>query len=84
MTKANFNKFDDVNHVPLRVFNRVVLMSNLMGDFGKDVAISYAELFEEGERKQMYIMQSFISQQGLEAARATVTKGLVFAETPSE
>lgn len=29
------NKFEDINHLPLRVFNRVVFLNNLFADSGK-------------------------------------------------
>lgn len=72
----NYNKFTDINHIPLRVFNRVVMMSNLMQDFGKEAARSYAESFTEVERKQMFIMQQFIDVKGEKEARKVVTKDL--------
>lgn len=72
----NFETFNHITHTPLRVFNRVVFMTNLLTDFGKEAASNYAELFDESERKQMYIMQVYINQKGVDEARKTVTKGL--------
>ena len=76
MTKANFEMFNDIQHLPLKVFNRVVLMSNLMEDAGRDTAEVYAEMFTEGERKQMYLMQGYIKSKGVETVRKEVTRNL--------
>lgn len=79
MTKANFNRFDDINHTPLRAYNRVVLMSNLMADFGKEVSAEYAGLFDDNERKQMFVVQAYLKQHGPEETRKAVTKHLEVA-----
>jgi hypothetical protein len=75
MTKS-FETFSDISHIPLRVYNRVVYMTNLLSDFGKDAAATYAAMFTESERKQMYVMQAFISAKGVDEARKAATKGL--------
>lgn len=58
------NKFEDINHLPLRVFNRVVFLNNLFADSGKGAAQGYADLFTDEERKQMYVMSAYIKQKG--------------------
>ena len=70
------NKFSDINHLPLRVFNRVVFLNNLFADSGKEAAQSYVDLFTEGERQQMYVMGQYIKSVGEEKVRKEVTKGL--------
>lgn len=72
----NNNKFETISHLPLRVFNRVVLMANLNNDFGPEAATKYAEEFDEGERKQMFVMQTYIKQKGEAVVRKEVTKNL--------
>ena len=72
----NYNKFDEITHTPLRVFNRVVLMSNLLADFGEEAAVGYAQSFTDDERKQLFIMHQFIKEKGPEKARKFVTKDL--------
>lgn len=79
MTKANFNLFNDIEHLPLKVFNRVVLMSNLYEDFGKETAEAYAREFNEGERKQMFLMQTYVKAKGAETVRKEVTRNLKVA-----
>lgn len=76
-----YNTFDEIEHTPLRTFNRVVMMTNLLADFGKEVARDYVAQFDETVRKQMYMMQLFIDNQGWEKARKASTKGL---ELPTE
>lgn len=72
----NYSKFDEIQHTPLRVFNRVVLMTNLLQDFGKEAMENYAASFTEGERKQMFIMQEYIKVNGEKEMRQMVTNGL--------
>lgn len=70
------NKFDDIGHLPLRVFNRVVFLNNLFSDAGKEAAQKYISLFTEGERQQMFVMSSYIKKVGEANVRKEVTKGL--------
>lgn len=75
-----FEKFDSVTHMPLRVFNRVVFLHNLISDSGKSAGETYINLFKEFERKQMFLMSAYIKQVGLEQVRKEVTKGLVIVD----
>lgn len=72
----NFNKFDDIDHLPLRVFNRTVFMTNLMEDFGADAVKEYANLFTTGEKKQIMLMSAYIKHHGVDQTRKDVTGGL--------
>lgn len=72
----NFNRFDEIDHLPLKVYNRFVLLSNLKEDFGEAVAQDYLELFDEKERKQMFIINTFIKTKGVDEVRKMVTEGL--------
>lgn len=71
-----FEKFDDIEHLPLKVFNRVVNMFNLVEDSGAQAGENYLEQFTEGERRQMYLMAAYIKQKSVEAVRKEVTNGL--------
>jgi len=75
-----FERFDDVHHLPLRVFNRVVYMNNLFNDFGRESTQDYIEMFDEGEKRQMYMIGILIKEKGLDAVRHQVTKGLEIVE----
>ena len=72
-----FERFDAIKHIPLRVYNRVVMMNNLHEDAGANAAKAYAESFSEAERQQMYIMMAYIQSHGVEATKKFVTKNLV-------
>ncbi len=76
MTNKTFQLFNDIQHTPLRVYNRLVLMNNLMEDFGTAVVADYLSNFNEGERKQLYFMQQYVLEHGVDATRKLVTKGL--------
>lgn len=73
---TTINRFDHIEHMPLRVFNRAALTFNLLEDFGETAMKEYLEEFDEGEKKQIFIMVTYIQQKGLKAAQDFVTKGL--------
>lgn len=70
------DKFDDIHHLPLRVFNRVAYLHNLMESAGRTPAQEYIDLFSEEERKQMFVLGSYIRKVGVEKVRKEVTKNL--------
>lgn len=80
MNTMTFDKFDDINHLPLRVFNRVVYLTSLKGDGGTVACENYLKLFTQGERNQIMIMGMYIQKKGLEEVRKEVTKGLVLVD----
>lgn len=79
-----FNKFDDVTHMPLRVFNRVAMFYNLHEDKGAATAKEYASLFTQKERAQMYILMNEIKIKGVDKVRKWATKDLVVTYDPTE
>lgn len=78
--ELTLNKFEEINHLPLKVFNRVVFLNNLYSDSGREAAEKYISLFSEAEKKQMYVMGSYIKRVGEELVRKEVTKGLVIVD----
>ena len=74
--KNNFNLFNDINHEPLRVYNRVVMCYNLRSDFGQAVVEDYIGCFSEPERKQMYYMTRLVQKEGKDSVMKKVVKGL--------
>lgn len=72
----NFERFDDVNHLPLRVFNRVIYLTNLVADYGQEVAKSYLETFNKGEQAQITMLGMYIKDKGRDTVRKEVTNGL--------
>lgn len=80
MNKPVFEKFDYINDVQLRVFNRTALVFNLTQDFGIETAETYMKEFSEGEKAQILIMTHYIKKHGLDNVRKEVTMNLVLVE----
>lgn len=76
MTKNNYQRFDEITHLPLKVFNRVILMQNIYNDFGRESSREYAEMFNDQELRQMQIMHIYIREKGEEEVRKMVTHKL--------
>lgn len=70
------NRFDDIAHIPLRVYNRLVMAHNLLEDGGEVASRAYLDSFNEKERRQMLLMNAFVQKKGAEAAKKFVTEGL--------
>lgn len=70
------NNFNDIQHTPLRVFNRTILFNNIFSNFGSMSAEEYLDQFNQGEKKQMFIMQTFIKKFGYKEAKKSACKGL--------
>ena len=83
MTIEPFRTFHEIKHVPLRVYNRVVMAYNIMEDFGQEPYLSYIENFDQGEKKQMFTMMMYIKQHGRDAARRFATKDLELEDVPT-
>lgn len=82
MNNESFATFHDVQHVPLRVYNRVVMAYNIQEDFGQAVLEEYFENFSQPEKAQMLAMMEFVKRNGREAAKAFATKDLVLSDEP--
>lgn len=87
----HFNRFEEIKHTPLRVFNRVAYYYNLYEDKGRETAKQYIETFSDWERKQMgYIMIAIKTKaedghpDPVGAIRQTVTKDAEFKYDPNE
>ncbi|MCB0512605.1 MAG: hypothetical protein KDC72_08650 [Bacteroidetes bacterium] len=48
----------------------------MTNDSGSDAGEKYLDQFEEGERRQMYLMSVLIQERGLENVRKMATNGL--------
>lgn len=75
-----FNTFNDIDHLPLRVYNRAVLAYNLMDDSGGYSLQEYLNLFTQAELTQIYMMIQYIRTKGVEAAKKFATKDLVLED----
>ena len=72
------NRFDEIEHQPLRTYNRVVMCYNLAQDSGEEATRSYLSSFSEDERKQMFVLTVYLQKMGQKATYEYVTKGLKF------
>jgi hypothetical protein len=78
MIKPFYNRFDEIDHLPLRTFNRCVLTLNIENDFGIEDVKTYLDMFSHQEKLQMNIMMHFIKNFGVDAARNAATKDATF------
>ncbi len=79
-----FDRFDEIKHLPLQVFNRVVYLTSLKEDGGEVTRNNYLQLFSNGEQQQIAIMAMYIKDKGLDAVRKEVTRGLVIVDDEFE
>lgn len=75
MNNETFSNFNDVKHMPLRVYNRTVMFSNILKDFGQDQAQEYFNQFSKGEQRQLYLMQNYIRVNGVEKSKRAALEG---------
>ena len=76
MNKPTFNRFDEIEHMPLRVYNRGVMAFNILNDFGKETLKEYFETFNTGELLQIAIIQEHIKKFGVKKTYKEVTKDM--------
>lgn len=75
-----YSTFNDVQHKPLRAYNRAVTFFNIFEDIGKAAAEDYAKSFSEEEKLQMIAIIKLVKKHGVKHVVELVTKGAVFPE----
>lgn len=80
----SYPTFNDIEHLPLRIYNRTVMFYNILEDVGESPAKEYGESFSKEERVEMIAMSSLVRKHGPKAVKAWVTKGVVFPDYMSE
>ena len=75
-----FNKFNDIQHRPLRIYNRAVMFYNLRQDHGGYTAEQYAESFTKEERLEMAQMTALVKKKGPKFVKDLVTSGVEFVD----
>lgn len=75
LKKTNSPKFDDVQNVCLRTWNRCAILFNLRADAGEQAATAYAEQFDDTAKKQITAMLNYIQLKGYSNVRREVTNG---------
>ena len=84
MKKENFNLFTEIEHRPLRIYNRVVMSYNLREDFGELVSQDYIDCFSVADRKEMLLMTKLVQLKGKDEVMKLVQKGLVLPDEEGE
>jgi len=77
-----FNKFNDIQHRPLRIYNRSVMFFNLFDDHGAYEAQQYADAFTNEERLEIAQMTALVKKRGPAFVKKLVTEGLDFVDGP--
>tara|TARA_R110002033_G_scaffold41956_10_gene82786 strand:- start:225 stop:488 length:264 start_codon:yes stop_codon:yes gene_type:complete len=80
MDEFAFNDFNDIEHKPLRVYNRVVFMFNIREDFGAYKVQEYLQRFTEAQKKEMYILIQYLNKYGKDATMKAITSNTEFTE----
>ena len=75
-----FNTFDDIQHRPLRIYNRSVMYFNLYEDQGPVVAKDYADALTKEARLEIAQMTALVKKIGLKKVKAFVTEGVEFVD----
>jgi hypothetical protein len=71
----NSPKFDDVQNVCLRTWNRCAIVFNLRADVGEEAATNYVDQFDAITKKQIRAMFDYIALKGYNTVRCEVTNG---------
>lgn len=80
--KNKFNTFSDIQHRPLRIYNRSVMFHNLYEDSGPVVASEYAQTFTPEERLEIAQMTALVRKKGVKFVQQLVTEGIDFVDDP--
>lgn len=75
MKKSNSPKFDDVESVVLRTWNRCAMTFNLRADVGEEEARNYVGQFDDVSKQQIKAMFDYIALKGYNTVRCEVTNG---------
>jgi len=75
-----FNTFDDIQHRPLRIYNRSVMFHNLYEDQGKWVAQEYANALSKEARLEIAQMTALVKKIGVKKVKELVTAGVDFVD----
>lgn len=75
MKKNNSPKFEDVQNVCLRTWNRCAIVFNLRADVGDEEARNYVAQFDDVSKKQIKAMFDYIALKGYNTVRCEITNG---------
>lgn len=78
--KTQFNLFRDIQHRPLRIYNRSVMFHNLYEDQGAHTAKEYADALTKEERLEVAQMTALVKKIGPAKVKELVTAGVDFVD----
>ena len=78
--KAKYSDFSDVQHAPLRAYNRAVTAFNIREDLGSFSMMEYLEQFSKEDRLRSAQVTALTKKMGVKWVKEQVTKGLVFSD----
>jgi hypothetical protein len=74
------NTFNDIEHIPLRTYNRCVMYFNLWEDSGSEVADNYIRHIPHNERLLMVEMYKDVKKRGLETVKRELIRTMPLPE----
>lgn len=80
--RIKYNDFADIQHRPLRIYNRAVTAFNIRDDFGKVDMEEYLSQFSKQERLEIAQMTALTRIKGAKFMKELVTNGVEFVDTP--
>ena len=80
----NYSTFSEIEHTPLRIYNRAVMSHNILEDVGRAAVEEYVKNFTKDERMEILAMTSLVKKHGPKTVKEWVTKGVVFPENMTE
>lgn len=78
--KTQFNLFRDIQHRPLRIYNRSVMYFNLLEDQGQHTAKEYVDALTKEERLEIAQMTALVKKIGPKKVKELVTAGVEFVD----
>jgi len=71
----NYSTFSEIEHAPLRIYNRAVMSYNILEDAGRAAVEEYVKNFTKDERMEMIAMTSLVKKHGPKTVKEWVTTG---------
>lgn len=79
-----FNQFRDIEHRPLRIYNRAVMFHNIYEDHGIGAAEEYVATFSPQEKLEIAQITALVKTKGTKFVKDLVTQGVDFPDNMPE
>lgn len=80
----NYSDFSEIEHKPLRIYNRTVMFFNILEDAGRAEVEEWVKNFSDEEKIEMHAMAALVKKHGPKKVKEWVTAGVVFPEYMTE